>query len=131
MYAVVPLGSARNTNTVNAAQIETFRIALRQAKLEIEQLAQSSRESAEPVELDQARVGRLSRMDALQMQQMAQETERRRQRQLTRIVGALGRIETGTYGACFACGDDIGTRRLSVDPATTRCMRCASNMPPA
>lgn len=82
--------------------------------------------SATPIELDQARIGRLSRMDALQAQEMDRETARRRQRQLTRIESALRRIEDGTYGVCFVCGDDIGARRLSVDPAVTRCMRCAS-----
>lgn len=82
------------------------------------------RETTEPVELDQAKVGRLSRMDAMQAQQMALETSRRRQRQLARIDGALHRVESGDYGWCFVCHQEIDVRRLAVDPTSTRCIKC-------
>ena len=77
-------------------------------------------------ELDQQRMGRLSRMDALQGQQMAQASARRRQEMLTRIEGALRRIETGDFGYCFVCGEDIGEERLRVDPTVTRCIDCVN-----
>jgi len=71
-------------------------------------------------------MGRLSRMDALQQQAMAQETERRRQVELKRIDAALERLETGDYGICVHCGDDIAARRLAFDPAVPLCIRCAN-----
>ncbi len=97
---------------------------LLQLKAELEDLAEASREAHQPVQLDQASVGRLSRMDAMQGQQMAKETARRRQEQLSRIDGALRRLEGGEYGKCFVCGEDIEARRLEADPTATRCVGC-------
>lgn len=90
----------------------------------LEELAGTVEESTRTVELDQTKVGRLSRMDAMQGQQMAMETARRRELQLTRIHGALRRIESGEFGYCFACGEPIDPRRLRVDPTATRCIGC-------
>jgi DnaK suppressor protein len=109
---------------VEESDIDKFRERLLQLKSELEGRQDTSRESTKPVELDQASVGRLSRMDAMQGQQMAQEAARRRQRQLTRIEGALRRIANGEYGYCFVCGREIDVRRLSTDPAITRCVGC-------
>jgi DnaK suppressor protein len=64
-------------------------------------------------------------MDAMQAQQMAIENVRRRQQELARIEGALLRIESGEYGYCFGCGEEIDVRRLAVAPTSTRCVACA------
>lgn len=106
-------------------EIEQTRQKLLLLKSELQELVATFKETTEPIELDQARVGRLSRMDAMQTQQMAVETARRRQHQLVKIEGALRRIESGEYGHCFVCGEEIDARRLSVDPTNTRCMKCA------
>jgi DnaK suppressor protein len=92
---------------------------------ELEAQGQATAEDVQPVELDQACVGRLTRMDAIQRQEMAQETARRRLRQLAEIAGALRRIDSGDFGYCFACGEEIDFRRLRVDPTCTRCIGCA------
>lgn len=107
------------------AAIERFRNILLQQRAELQALQESARNSGEVVELDQSRVGRLSRMDAMQSQQMARETARRRQQQLQKIEGALRRIETGDFGYCHVCGEEIAEHRLDIDPAATRCIRCA------
>lgn len=107
------------------ASIEQLRQQLLDLRSELQTLAQASQEDTAPVELDQARVGRLSRMDAMQAQEMAQEAARRRQRQLLEIDGALRRMESGDFGYCFVCGEEIDVRRLAVDPTSTRCVRCA------
>ena len=109
---------------MDEAQLEKFRAQLLRLKTELLELEENSKESIRPVELDQTKVGRLSRMDAMQAQEMAQETSRRRRQQLVRIDGALRRMESGDYGYCFVCGEEIDARRLSVDPTTTRCMKC-------
>lgn len=106
------------------AQLDAFRHALLSLKEEIAQLQASSKEASSTVALDQSKVGRLSRMDALQAQQMAQETARRRQLQLQKIDVALGRMDSGDYGYCIACGEEIGAPRLNFDPASNRCMSC-------
>ncbi len=80
------------------------------------------------VKLDQTTVGRLTRMDALQNQAMQLETERRREVALTRIEAALVRIAQDEYGYCLSCGEEIGAKRLSMDPATPLCIECAAHV---
>ncbi len=110
---------------MDEATIEQYRTALLRLKAELRALEETFREAGDTVELDQTRVGRLSRMDAMQSQQMALETARRRQQRLVRIEGALRRIESGDFGYCFVCGEEIDALRLAVDPTVTRCMGCA------
>lgn len=64
-------------------------------------------------------------MDALQGQQMALEAERRRKQQLAQIKGALMRVESGDFGYCTACGEEIALGRLTVNPGVTRCVNCS------
>ncbi|NQU60166.1 MAG: TraR/DksA family transcriptional regulator [Rhodospirillales bacterium] len=44
--------------------------------------------------------------------------------EIDQISAALKRIETGTYGACTACGNPIGEARLEAVPHATQCMDC-------
>ncbi|MES9991816.1 MAG: TraR/DksA C4-type zinc finger protein [Candidatus Thiodiazotropha sp.] len=108
-------------------QLASLRERLLQLQSELQAVDETSQAAGETVELDQSRVGRLSRMDALQAQQMAQETARRRQQQLTKIAGALQRIDAGGYGKCFVCKGAIDIRRLEADPTITRCIDCAES----
>jgi DnaK suppressor protein len=110
---------------MNNTEIEKFRQQLLALKGELQDFDEASEEVARPVELDQARVGRLSRMDALQAQQMAQEAARRRRQRLVMIEGALRRVDSGDYGCCAGCGEQIDVRRLAFDPTSTRCISCA------
>jgi DnaK suppressor protein len=41
------------------------------------------------------------------------------------IQQALERIESGTYGVCDSCGQEIGQARLEAVPEATRCVACA------
>jgi DnaK suppressor protein len=107
-------------------QVEGFKGRLLRQRQALLGLQQTADEAAKTVELDQTSVGRLSRMDALQGQAMSQERDRRRRIELQRIAAALQRIETGDYGACVHCGEDIAIKRLELDPATPLCIDCAS-----
>ncbi|MCK5876085.1 MAG: TraR/DksA family transcriptional regulator [Candidatus Marithrix sp.] len=109
---------------MNNKEIERIKQKLLILKKELQELEGISKDPSEPIELDQARIGRLSRMDAMQSQQMAQELARRQQRKLLMIDGALRRIESGDYGDCFICGEEIAIRRINVDPTNTRCIKC-------
>ena len=93
---------------------------------ELQQVDESSREAASTVELDQTRVGRLSRMDALQGQAMSKATRQRRETELRRIAVALKRIESGDYGYCLECDEEIAPERLDIEPAAPLCINCAS-----
>lgn len=106
------------------SDIERFKAALLQQREELVALRQSSSESRAPVELDQTTQGRLSRMDAMQQQAMAVEADRRRDLQIQRIDAALKRIESGDFGYCIKCDEEIAAKRLEIDPATAACIAC-------
>ena len=105
--------------------IEALSAQLLARRDEIQTLSARARDSRQPVELDQSKVGRLSRMDALQGQAMAQESERRRAAELVRIAAALKRLESGDFGYCVRCDEDIAPARLKLDPAMATCIKCA------
>ena len=43
---------------------------------------------------------------------------------LNKINDALLRLEQGTYGNCFECGEEIGEKRLRALPFAVRCKDC-------
>ncbi len=43
---------------------------------------------------------------------------------LKKIDDALGRIESGTFGICEICEEEISVKRLEARPVTTMCIRC-------
>lgn len=88
-------------------------------------LATISNDATKIVKLDQSTVGRLSRMDAMQAQAMSLELKRRREIELQKITAALARIDSGDYGYCVACDEQILAGRLEFDPATPLCLDCA------
>ena len=48
----------------------------------------------------------------------------REQKLLKKIDEAIARIESGTYGVCESCGEQISTKRLEARPVTTLCIEC-------
>ncbi|MDR1050430.1 MAG: RNA polymerase-binding protein DksA [Deltaproteobacteria bacterium] len=50
---------------------------------------------------------------------------RERERMLLgKINDALDRIDSGDYGVCESCGNDISLKRLEARPVTTLCIDC-------
>ena len=86
------------------------------------------KKEAAPVELDQARVGRLSRMDAMQQQAMSQAAARLADLERQRIQYALARMESGDYGYCIICDEEIAEGRLRFDPSILTCISCAKEV---
>src|SRR6266702_505980 len=43
---------------------------------------------------------------------------------LNKITDALTRLEQGTYGNCFECGEEIAEKRLRALPFAVRCKDC-------
>lgn len=111
---------------MNDEEISKFQQLLQQQRDDLKASLQMAKASTETVELDQASVGRVSRGDALQAQSMAQETSRLKEQQLRKISMALSLIQSGDYGFCSVCDDEIDHRRLEIDPASTMCVPCAS-----
>lgn len=108
---------------VDAKKFKSLLAKRRQNLLDI---VDSSRQAAQPVELDQTKVGRLSRMDSLQSQAMSVATNRRIEQEMKNIQSALQRIESGHYGYCEECGEQIAPARLEIDPAVQLCIKCAT-----
>lgn len=106
---------------------ELARRRLLERQKELTEHADTNAEARGTVTLDQQSVGRLSRMDALQQQAMAQATDRQRLAELTRIELALRLLDTGDYGYCSNCGEEIPEKRLEIDPSATICVRCAKS----
>ena len=48
----------------------------------------------------------------------------RERKLITKIKEALDRIETGDYGICEVCGEEISEARLVARPVTTYCIDC-------
>jgi DnaK suppressor protein len=105
--------------------IAAVRSALETLRDQVIAATEHGAEAARPVELDQQRTGRLSRMDALQGQEMARAAERRRGIELSKLEAALARLDSGEYGWCVKCGEEIVTERLRLDPAIPICIVCA------
>lgn len=92
---------------------------LENRKRELADWNESSKSSTRPVSLDES-IGRVSRIDAIQNQQMALAAERRR-------VQELQRIDSGDYGYCIVCEEEISEKRLELDPTYSICVECASS----
>ena len=106
-------------------QINKFKQSLLQLQKKNQELEDEFAKSGDAVKLDQSRDGRLSRVDTMQAEQMSLEDSRRREMQAEKIEGGLRRIESGQYGNCFYCEEEIEIRRLKADPTNTRCLKCA------
>jgi len=50
----------------------------------------------------------------------------RERKLLAKINEAFARIDSGAYGRCEECGDEIGLERLKARPVTTLCISCKS-----
>lgn len=44
--------------------------------------------------------------------------------QRTEVMGALARVEDGSYGKCVDCGQQVPDGRLEARPTTARCVAC-------
>lgn len=52
----------------------------------------------------------------------------REREKLTHVDDALKRIETGTYGKCESCEEDIDKERLAAMPFTKLCLSCQEDL---
>jgi len=46
------------------------------------------------------------------------------EKKLKDIIGALERIENGTYGICVNCNQEISLDRLKANPSANTCIKC-------
>ncbi len=48
----------------------------------------------------------------------------RERKLLKKIDKAIEKMDSGTYGICETCGQEIGAKRLEARPVTTLCIEC-------
>jgi RNA polymerase-binding transcription factor len=105
--------------------IDSFRKRLKERQKSILAGKEAQKKENASVELDQARIGRLTRMDAMQQQAMVQAAARLTDIERQRIQTALNRIQSGEYGYCIHCDEEIAEKRLQFDPSLLICISCA------
>lgn len=110
-------------DALNPTQLASLHRALLALERELCDVREASTEGAAPVDLDEP-IGRLSRMDAIQQQHMVQANRAAAQVRLTQVRAALRRLEADEYGACVACGEEIGFGRLEARPEAPLCLAC-------
>ena len=69
------------------------------------------------VDAEEASVSDIQEDIEIALVQMKSET-------LNRVNEALGRLEAGSYGFCYECGDEITEPRLRALPFALRCKDC-------
>ena len=69
------------------------------------------------VDAEEASVSDIQEDIEIALMQMKSET-------LNRVNEALGRLEVGSYGFCYECGDEISEPRLRALPFALRCKDC-------
>lgn len=111
---------------IDAKRLEGFRVRIDE---ELKQIAATLEPgSGDSVELDQTRVGRLSRMDAMQQQAMASGMKERTLLRARRLEAALLRIQSGEFGSCCRCAEEIAEQRLEADLGTPFCTGCQAEL---
>lgn len=97
---------------------------------ELKMTATRLRQISRPDELEElpASLGSIfDDVDKIQIDQtreMGLMTKGRLVQRANRLVGALKRVEAGTYGECVECGDTIKSARLKALPEVETCLIC-------
>ena len=77
--------------------------------------------TSEPLSLDSA-----DRAAQRENDDVVDAIESTARNELLRVEAALGRVASGSYGVCVACGQPIGIGRLQAVPHVERCSACAA-----
>ncbi|NVK12508.1 MAG: TraR/DksA family transcriptional regulator [Gammaproteobacteria bacterium] len=95
---------------------------------ELDRALELTSNHAQTVVLDQTAVGRVSRVEAMQDQQLGLAHQRQIAVDILLVKKALRKLETGEYGLCERCDDDIPTARLKLVPECECCVECLSEI---
>jgi len=60
--------------------------------------------------------------------EVLQELVREAEEEMQQIKRALVAMDSGKYGLCTHCGENINPERLSAMPMSTLCIRCATEL---
>ncbi len=91
---------------------------------ELDRALELTSDHAQTVVLDQTSVGRVSRVEALQDQQLGLAHQRQIAVEILLVKKALRKLDTGEYGLCERCDEDIPAARLKLIPECECCVVC-------
>jgi DnaK suppressor protein len=122
--AVAANGASKNAADSRSQRYEELRTILEDRRREIQSEVQSRMkdvraDTGQAGVVDDVETSESDIQDEIEFAliQMKAET-------LHRINEALERLEEGTYGRCFECGEEIEPRRLRALPFAVRCKDC-------
>jgi DnaK suppressor protein len=107
---------------MNKQQTEYFKVILQQRLEDL--LSQAKSVVSELVSQNGQEIEYLDRASEYANQAMKLRIRTRESRLIKKIMGALERLESDTYGICESCGEDISIKRLEARPVTTKCIAC-------
>ena len=108
---------------MNKKELKRFQDILESSKLEIAQLDDAIKEKG--IAFDPDDLPDEVDLASSEADQSINLRLRDRERVLLRkIEKALKKIESGEYGVCESCGEDIETKRLEARPVADLCIRC-------
>jgi DnaK suppressor protein len=110
------------TETTNHVETRK-RLLERQAELSArrQRLLADKRREADPLSTDAP-----DRAIQQENDQVVDSIEATIEAEATAIVGALRRLDEGSYGVCGTCGAEISPRRLDAVPYAELCQSCAA-----
>ena len=110
----------KSASNLSTKQIETLRERLEAERRRLLERAEETDEREEGISLDEAEdmVDRAG--DSWGKEGIFAERQAERE-QLLRVEEALARLDKGTYGLCFYCGEPIPFARLEAVPAARYC----------
>ena len=82
------------------------------------------KEASKPIEPSSA-LGRLTRMEAIGEKGVNEAILSSSRARLIRLENALERMESGTYGLCVKCKEELPSGRLLAVPEALLCVSCA------
>ena len=122
--AAIANGASKNAADSRSQRYEELRTILEDRRREIQSEVQSRMkdvraDTGQAGVVDDVETSESDIQDEIEFAliQMKAET-------LHRINAALERLEEGTYGRCFECGEEIEPRRLRALPFAVRCKDC-------
>ena len=99
--------------------------ALNEEIAKIEKELPQLQQSSQPVAPDDS-IGRLTRMEAMQAANMSKAALDKSMNRLSRLKGALARIDQESFGICTECEEIIPVGRLLLMPESQTCVNCSA-----
>jgi RNA polymerase-binding protein DksA len=113
--------TTRSTGShLSQKRIDALRDRLEAERRQLLERYEDTDEREEEISLDEAEDMVDRAEDSWDKEELYAERQQERQR-LLRVEEALARLEKGSYGVCFYCGEPIPYQRLEAVPATRYC----------